>query len=500
MMLFLSRITKFKVEILLALPVLAFFISILVRLLINRDIYVNLDVSEGLYAAQMMSQGHSLYADWMLTNPPSIYMLYLAGEYLSQYTFLPALFIFYAFFGLFAVLGCVFILQLPEKFSAQMFALSYSAFIISVSSVGYTEFGEREYIFMIAILPYAFLRLGKFDFQGIRAVFLMFVGFSSLFKPQFVLFLVLLEAYLYKNNNAISRKKLFWIFAGAVLPYIALAIYDQNSFYAFLKNYPSLLLYYDVGASPRDLDRLVISDHYYIVIVLLGLLVLKVKKAPFFFEDTRHVFIIFVICSLISLIIQNKYWSYHWIPLFATISVFTYYALLKALKIPHWGKIFGVTSVLLAVIFYQHLYFISAKPNYYDYSLRFRPLLEDGDVVLPVSYSCKLLSSHYYSQVRFSGSWPHNFTLGALYQERSTNAHAEMELMRIRDQMRLELDAGKPKLVLVDVVPRVYVSDLKSIVYEYMRLLPHEKYRKLSNEEIMKCCHGSGYFDVWIRR
>src|SRR5262249_17143553 len=127
------------------LLILAFALSVF-----GRDIYV--DQAFFILITQQWNLGHPMYTFLVDGGPPPLYFLHLISGLISNFTALPNVLSFNLVVSSFAIFSGLLVGLCSEKPWQFLTGLFWSTFVLI--SANDTIFGQREYFFMLAWIPY----------------------------------------------------------------------------------------------------------------------------------------------------------------------------------------------------------------------------------------------------------------------------------------------------------------------------------------------------------
>lgn len=490
------------VFVLFSVPFL-FFLIILFRHYCDIPTYINMDVAEALYAAEKMAMGKQLYIDWMEINPPPIYLLHTVNVFIGRILNLPPVSIFYSMIVAFLALALSIIFSTPQKHSRDRTHLiaAYLLFALVISPLGYEGFAQREYIFTLGLLAYVPARIFRRRPNITSLIFYLLFGFTMGLKPQFIAIVVAVELYFLSQKNDLAKNELLSVIGGLFLPYAVFGALYYPSLAHYIQTFGDNYLLYDLGDTPasfQDVLYKLARDKWMLLLVGVFTLVFlrdyTKEKSP-----VAIPFLILFVMTWISTASQNRYWGYHWIPLFGVCLLFITYKILHWSVWPENRITYSFSTIAVAVAILQYCLFVHTLPRYAYESLRFRPLLSKDDKLLPLSYSCALVAGSQYSKIPMAGNWAHYFTLNQLAKQSAVDRHSNIKLKTLLDGITGAIAVEKPKLIVIDTKRRGNERPLAQVIYKDLQILPIANYRKLEATELAQCCSGPGSFDVWIR-
>ncbi|WP_072679795.1 hypothetical protein [Arcobacter sp. LA11] len=305
---------------------------------------LNVDSTWMLYGANQILSGATLYSDLPALNPPLIYIYAIIPTIFSKITFLTkeSLFVIFVILLIFISLYLSYkvLSSYYKKESSKIRCYLYLLFIILTVTIS-TDFGQREHLLMIFILPYilSMLYRNKINLSNKTLIIIaLFSVFGFNIKPHFFLIFIGIELiYLIeqKNLKSIIRIDFFIIFLSGFIyllfififfnEYISIAIPLALEIYTktFNKSYTFLLL---------NLDSLLV------LLIITFWILFSYRKI----DLSIKIFISLFFTTLLIYLIQKKGWLYHRIPFFT-----------------------------IGYLFLIHIYFHSIKKQYKRYMIFF---------------------------------------------------------------------------------------------------------------------------------
>ncbi len=340
-----------------------FTISLLSLIIIYFLFYsLNVDSTWILYSANEIINGSILYKDIIDVNPPLIFMYSILPVLFSKITSL-SLEHSYIVFVLFLLSLCLYLvskvlnLYFYKNTNFTRYYL-YSISLILTLCLTY-DFGQREHLFMIFILPYIMMMLFKHKIK-LRTRDIYFIAiFASLgfnIKPHFFLVFISMEfVYMIYTKNLLS------IFRKESLIIISSAFFYLILIYIQFSEYIEFII-------PLALDTYtnVFNKSYFFLLIkheiLLSFLVLL-----FYFAFIRKkmnyeiiFFFVMIITSLLIYILQQKGWAYHRVPMFIITLLFLTYITINLLNSNRKIYIIGFLPIIIFILILN----IQSVPNF----------------------------------------------------------------------------------------------------------------------------------------
>ncbi|WP_342113794.1 hypothetical protein [Pseudoduganella sp. OTU4001] len=267
----------------------------------------NHDVSYLLHAAGRLLRGETLYVDVMEINPPLIVWLNLPIAWLAQLTGVGGEQVFRLCVLALGLLSLAWSAQLlrgalsPGHWWSWLAAGSYVALLLP----GY-EFGQREHIVFLCILPYlaeAARRCGgQAQSRTVQAGVAALATLGLALKPHFLLVPMLVEAFAFRRERRLAVGCL--VALALLLAYLAAA-------WLFAPHYLEMLRVLAIGYWGYTEGWMVFLDvPYFYVTCILVFLALLVRG---FDSPLKTVLGLAALGFVLAALVQHKGFSYHWI-------------------------------------------------------------------------------------------------------------------------------------------------------------------------------------------
>ena len=341
-------------SIILLLVILA---MVLMAVVIQTRLLLHWDVSFLMEATQRFLAGGSYTGNFFETNPPMILYLYIPPVLLMEYL---------GWSKLFALKSSVFLLSFISVyycnyFANQLFPKQQELRVVLLSTIAFVflllpghEFGQREHLLTILVMPYLFLvalrmRGGEASVLNKVVVGLM-AGLGFTIKPFFMVPLIVVELYyiwIHRNVFACIRTE--------VIAIICVGVFYLASVFWFFPHYISevlpilLRLYYPGFKEPfSSLFTNVIV--YSCIVFCLFFLVRK----NFNSDALYNIFACALFGYLAMYLIEGTSWYYHSLPAFSMaiiLCVLVFYFYLKQMKNRHF-----INVIYFVLAFYLLMY------------------------------------------------------------------------------------------------------------------------------------------------
>lgn len=268
----------------------------------------NHDDSYLLYVAARVLGGARLYVDLPEVNPPLIIWLQLPLAWLAQHTGLAAPLVFRIVVLMLALLSVCWSGRLlrhflpPGAWWCWLAGAVYAAFVLPEY-----DFGEREHIALLCILPYLAEAGRRASGQAapplaqLRVALFATAGLAL--KPHFLLAPLLVEAFIATRSRRLGPG---CVAAAVLLPaYIAAIFWLTPDYFAMVRMFASAY-----WGSTQELWGFLRDPSLYMTLALAIPAMLARPR----FGHLATVLALACAAFGIAAIVQNKGWLYHWIP------------------------------------------------------------------------------------------------------------------------------------------------------------------------------------------
>jgi len=288
-------------------------------------------------------------------------------------------------------------------------------------------------------------------------------------------------------------------------PFFLLSLHSVESLTIFLTTFVERYSLYNLGFKAHDIRIIysLLGINILLVISIFSLVLwllrdFSKRKAVIESYKAEHILTLLLISAL-SVVIQFKFPTYHFIPVFSLCGFFlTYCFLYYAPTLPfQTAKLFGVSLFILLRI--ANL-IISGKQSYYSsWTHRFLPILSSEKKIMHFSTSYRVPASAYFSNVHLIGSWAHYLTYdGILFSAEGEKKSGLIQ--ELKENMLNNISAHRPDLLLVD---RQGLHPFVDSLPEIFDVHPEPNYNELSQEFLEECCPGgtgANRFRVYLRK
>lgn len=318
----------------------------------HRAHWTNNDNALILFIAREMAHGGRLYVDWQDPALPSIFFIALTAVHLARVG-LP---IVLAYNLLTIGVGAVGLYVLVRALRAMScdagtMSLTAAAYLFFLMKPGALtrDFGQREHLFALLIIPEIFVLAGASRFP-LRPVWCAGLAFVAMIKPHFVAIAAVLEMSAPPASRP-NRSEFAGFAAGAVAPLALLWWHAPESLAGLFTETISLHLS-GAYALLRESPALLLKRGPLIILGLAVLaLALLARQARASATDRGLAWRggLAIVAAIAATVHQQRYFPYHFVPVFGLSVVFGGWALARALvrRPPLWAA--GLAVVLVVV-------------------------------------------------------------------------------------------------------------------------------------------------------
>jgi hypothetical protein len=276
--------------------------------------YLNHDVAWVLYSSQWLLEGKQFGQDIIESNPPFAWWVSEIPQTLADATGISSILAFRAFMALtiFASLAAsdAVLRAGGTKTTARLIFLSAGAYVFTVGV--HRDFGQREFLTVLLILPYLFAAALRMRGQGIAASAAVAIGlaagFGIAFKPYFLLVPALVEIALVwrlRSLRTIWRPEALGALASAALCLIGLLLFARPWLTDVL---PDISMAYWAFDAPITAVIL----HFSVTFGLLVLAIYFVGRVGW--PEEAGNLLLAAVGFAVAAIVQSKGYSYHIYP------------------------------------------------------------------------------------------------------------------------------------------------------------------------------------------
>lgn len=279
----------------------------------------NHDVAWLLYVAGRVLDGAHLYRDIIEINPPLIVFLSIPPAFLARALRVTDLLVYNIgtvalALGSVALAGRLLLRVLGRGLDGERRAILL-LFLAALFPLAVADFGQREHILLVLVLPYLCLSAGRA--RGIAVsvreglVVGALAGLGLALKPFYVFLWLGIEAYLVfgRRVGAPWKRAETLAICGVQVLYLAAVLVLTPDYLPLLRwlgpVYMSLL--------PQPLGAILLSAEGG-GLALLSVLAIAAPPAVDEYRALRSVLLIAAAASLVGVLLQHKGWSYHYYP------------------------------------------------------------------------------------------------------------------------------------------------------------------------------------------
>lgn len=284
--------------------------------------YFNSDVASLLFDTELFLNGGTYVKDFFETNPPMIFILYTPIVLFQKWTQLDIRYVTYGYIILLAwisIFVCNYLLKkIITKNDDYLRYGMIAALTFDYLFMTLVDFGQREHILLMFIMPYFFSVVLRAQHKSIPSFTALLIGVMAglvfSLKPFFLAPLVLLELYL-----MIVRKNLFAWFRIETLMIACVIMFYLAFVYVFYHVYldtmlPLLSHWYFV--STKETWLIIFSREKVLFCTMMVAYYFLFYKKDYFRELTQ-VLLLALVGLFMAFLIPRSAWGYHVLPCFA---------------------------------------------------------------------------------------------------------------------------------------------------------------------------------------
>lgn len=284
--------------------------------------WVNYDAIVQLLAGRSILRGARLYTDYMDNQPPAVHLFATFTEMVHDQTGLSSPFTYHLAIICLAAWGLWILKRICARMSgANQFVLWASIYVACVFPQLGNQFGEREHLFLVALIPYSVARFYERG-DGLPHAWLIALGLFATQKPHFVLVVGLFELAFWRWD-ALRRKDLVALAAGALAPWAILAIRSPESYKSLVDEVMPYYLQGGYGSVATGLKYFwTSSDMRYgsagliNVISIVSVAFLLPVFSPRLTRRNRLAALGFIGLGYLALFQQHTFWIHHYLLLY----------------------------------------------------------------------------------------------------------------------------------------------------------------------------------------
>lgn len=297
---------------------------------------LNLNAAMYLQAAQLLLQGQKPYIDFIDLNPPLIFYINVVPALINKFIGSSAqIILIFKVCLLLAIFGSTWsvywiLKEAKTAVRSLIFPVTLSFLFFCMFLIHNRVYGDREHLFVIALLPYIFLRFMRYSENPqyslpFSTLVGLFLGITACLKPHFLLNVVVLELGLLWLLN--KRRPLFSAELNAALIFTMLYVLHffmlpQDIQTAFFKEIVPMVFNHYSSYYKSFTEILLMAP-----ILLFVALIFCVF--PFLIKGTSAQQILLRVLALLGIsfianyLFQFKGWNYHLIPLYFFVFIAT---------------------------------------------------------------------------------------------------------------------------------------------------------------------------------
>ena len=346
----------------------------LIAWIIQSHLLLNWDVSWLMHASKRLLAGGSYTQDFFEINPPMILYLYAIPVAFAKFSALSIITSLRLFVFTLASVSLSISYALAKKIFPEKERVNAQRLIIIMATAYFIlpayEFGQREHLMLMLIMPYLFLVALRSQHKNPTGVFAFVIGLLAglgfAIKPHFLIIFVLVELYyLYCKQRFFAWLRVETLTIGAV------CVFYLASVWIWFPDYlttvvPVVMRFYDTGFS-RSWMIMAFQSSLFFVWIAMGLYFVRDKKTA-----STHLSTLFFITLIGFLAIyfwQNRAWYYHLIPVLAMallLTTLSFQGIIKHNDLKNRDRF--LLSLLGLLIFSMPLYF-AAKNTLWGLSI-----------------------------------------------------------------------------------------------------------------------------------
>jgi len=476
----------------LSLLALLTTILILVALVFSVGMPINDDAAVYLLCAQRLLDGNVPYVDYVELNPPLAHYVHIPPVYLARQTGIEPTLIFHILVLVLTLWSAFCFWRIISKSRvastpAGTYLMTSCWVLFSVIVFGEENFGQREHLFILAFVPFLFVREARYRDVGLNFLFALAVGLGAglflFLKPYFLFLWVSLELWLTYRTRRFSA-----LYAIESLVPLTLGVLYTGHFWLvppemriayFQRWLPFIFEHYNVYNA--DWPRLLLLDSVKQLTILFTTVACSIvafstwKRAR---QSTRvqiEVVWLSMTLSFATYFWQSKGWLYHLLPMLGFLVVLLSILIVLTLEIhgaqhsTHRNLSFKsrLVSVVSAIMIGSFLLIYRVSANAITFTSTLQPYIEyivnrtEGDdrvtfISTNVFPACAtLVEARRLSGTRFLAMFPiAMFQQHAAPDTADTFSYKKLDDMGIDEKQFLrELGAdvigNKPKLIFI---------------------------------------------------
>jgi hypothetical protein len=320
------RGSYFRLDAFLFAASCALVLMMLILVLIN-PLRVNRDASLHLLIGQLLLQGAVPYVDYVEINPPLIHYLHVIPDAIALWIGVNPIPVFLLIILLLTVWSIATSAYLLSKNSADggtriaaVVALSVSVLDLRLFTVN--EFGQREHIFFLLMMPYVILRWLRWRGRlrignGFGALVGLAAGLGAFIKPHFLLILLALELFWFvaEARRTLGKGPEVMGVLGVGIAYGLFLLFMPAQMKSGLMAIVKSVLAGGYRAyGDKSVISLVLDQNIALLIGLLPFIFFQIRGNADAVESVLQTMSVFVLASVVVYGLQGRGFAYHLIP------------------------------------------------------------------------------------------------------------------------------------------------------------------------------------------
>ncbi len=358
---------------------LPFLVVFIFSWIIQSTILFSWDVSWGLHEAARLLAGGAYGKDFFEPTPPMFLYVYLPSVLITKYFHISNVIAMRSYLFVLSAVSlsaCHFvgkkIFWKEDKEIAQLFLLTIATIFLLLPLP--FDFGQREHLLLILIMPYLLLVVAKLEGYACKTSHAVFIGIMAAIgfsiKPFFLMTFVLIECYF-----MLSRKQIYAFLRAETLAILTVFIVYLVLIAAFYQNYlfqivPLVTRIYYQGYGFSMVEILKRPEFIFISLTMILSIAQLFNHS---YKKLSIVLLLSIVGFIISYLAQHTLWYYHLLPAYS-IAI-----LLNVLLLSQFGlqkntkkiQYFWMTGILIASAAFLYCYardswtLLVLEPNYF---------------------------------------------------------------------------------------------------------------------------------------
>jgi hypothetical protein len=463
--------------------------------------WMNRDVAQLLVLGRQFLAGDRPYADWFDPNFPATHLTTFGLAVLERRTGVQSVHLFHGAVLLVALLGCASLTmgKAPGgRWSSATLLAAYLVVLYCPSIPAGPEFGQREHVFTLVLLPWLAWRAGAVGAppRALGWLLAILLGWMGCVKPVFLVVPLFVEIARGKSLPRLPGLDAGLVAAGAVVPFGLLALLWPDSMRAFVhETVPMLMARRAFAEFIIPLRDFVNRPQMRFVAgagLALALLILRGRSRGMLSREESRIWMVALLSAGAVALVQRKGFTYHFIPV-AGVAVMGLGVVLSRIVDARMVTLVAVALVGLAYRSFAHV----DRWGRIDFT-PLGSLVGPGAEVMVCSTIVEYSADAYALDLRLVGPWGIHFTLAGILAEKDA-AVRERELAAYRDRMVSSFTKMRPDVVLVRDIPEGRSGTLEDALTRSVHFLPLPGYRRFAPGEIARKFGGAGDWIVYRR-